>query len=343
MSRVETAARVTLSDVAARAGVSEKSVSRVVNNEPHVSEKLRNRVQEAISELNYVPDHAARSLAGTRSYTISIVLSSQGAPYAIKLIEGAYEACREAQYHLQIEDVDSTQPTAVLISQFEQILLNGRVDGMILSPPCSDNPAIMDLLETRGVPYSRISPFLDISRAPRVYIDEEKAAADIADMFLEMGHRHIGMVTGLMEHGSAVARRKGFIERIARAAPDIAVQEASGNYRFLESIDAGRTLLEGENRPTAIFAANDVSAAGVMSACAQLGLSVPADVSICGFDDSWMAQSVWPFLTTMYQPIAEMASRAAKLLIHSNSMDPGEGEVLLGHRLVMRDSMRQLG
>lgn len=336
------ASRTTMADVARLAGVSEKSVSRVVNREAHVSAALKDKVDAAIAQLGYVPDPAARSLAGSRSFTVSLMVDTRGAHYAIKLIDGAYEACKSQGYHLRIENIDSLQSDDALLERLTEVLANSRLDGFILTPPFCDNPAIMQFLETRGIAFTRVAPFCERDRAPCAFIDDAAAAAEIADLLVAKGHRHIGLVTGWMEHGSAIARRDGFLERMADIAPDATIVEASGRFTFERGMLAGRELLDTANRPTAIFAANDDSAAGVMTACAQLGLSIPDEVSICGFDDSWVAKSVWPYLTTVHQPIAEQAREATRMLIDRTGAQAGARQVLLPHRIIERDSILDL-
>ena len=334
--------RATMLDVARRAGVSEKSVSRVVNREPHVSQNLREKVEAAIAELGYVPDPAARSLAGVRSFTIGLLLDSRGLHYSMKLMEGAYEACRSFGYHLQVENLDSKMDDAAQVARLENILRTSRLDGVIVTPLFADNPAMLDFLEQQGMPYARVAPFIDRDRAPAVFMDDAAAAGEVADLLVTNGHRRIGLVTGPPRHGAAIARRTGFMERIAMIAPDAVVTEANGYFRFKDGIAAGHELLDVADRPTAIFATNDDSAAGVMTACAQLGITIPDDVSICGFDDNLVAKSVWPYLTTVHQPIAELARQAAHLLLDRHAANRGPASVLLPHRLVERDTIRNL-
>ena len=329
-------------DVARRAGVSEKSVSRVVNREPYVSQKLRDKVEAAIAELGYVPDPAARSLAGIRSFSIGLLLDTRGLHYAMKLMEGTYEACRSHGYHLQVENLDSKVDDAAQVARLDNILRTSRLDGVIVTPLFSDNPAVMDFLESQGMPYARVSPFVDRGRAPAVFMDDAAAAGEVADLLVRNGHRRIGLVTGSPRHGAATSRRAGFLDRMAIIAPDAIITEADGNFGFKEGIVAGRELLEVADRPTAIFATNDDSAAGVMTACAQLGLTVPDDVSICGFDDNFVAKMVWPYLTTVYQPIAELAQQAAHLLLDRHADTTKPANIQLQHRMVERDTIKNL-
>ncbi|MCW1382422.1 LacI family DNA-binding transcriptional regulator [Novosphingobium sp. KCTC 2891] len=325
-----------MQDVAHHAGVSLKSVSRVVNREPHVSAKLRAKVEAAIAELDYVPDMAARTLAGSRAFMIGVLFDNPSPNYTIKVQSGVYRACVENQYHLRIDNIVTTASDSDLEAQLGAILRDGRCDGFVLTPPITDNLLVLDLLEANGVPYSRIAPDIVQDRAPGVRIDDKAAAALVADHFWSLGHRRFGVITGPAAHGAAHLRREGFVERIQELGGQL-VGEATGGFSFEGGIAAGTALVTADERPTAIFACNDDSAAGAIVAISRAGLAVPRDVSICGFDDSWVAKSVWPYLTTIYQPIEEMAHAAATMLIRPDNARPQLRT--LDFRLVERDSV----
>ncbi len=328
-----------MDDVAQAAGVSMKSVSRVINREPNVTEKLRVRVQEAIDRLGYVPDLAARSLAGGRSFAIGLLFHDYGdafmPSYYPKLQSGAYRACRQQGYHLLVETVITGVPEYPDL--FERMLSTMRVDGFILPPPLSDDMPTMDVLEKLGIPFARIAPSFDLDRAPYVAIDDEAAARTMAQHLWELGHRQIGFIAGRDDHDAARLRRKGFAEALSEYGGTELV-EASGKFQFEIGIEAAKKLMLAPSPPTAIFAANDDSAAGAMAGLAQLGLTVPEDVSVAGFDDSWIALSVWPYLTTIHQPIAEMGEAVATMLIDRNGAVAEKRGKLLDYHLVVRAS-----
>lgn len=321
-------AHATMETVAKLAGVSLKSVSRVINAEPHVSEKLRAKVEAAIAQLNYVPDTAARSLAGARSFTIGLLLDNPSPHYTIKVQTGVYRACVEHQYHLQIDNIDSRVNDCELEAQLAAILRNSRTDGFILTPPLTDNPLVLDYLDRVGVRYCRIAPVQELKRSPGVVIDDFAAAAMVAERLWNRGHRRFGLVNGPADHGAASRRRDGFLQALEAYGAAQDVIEADGGFGFEGGISAGTELLRSAPRPTAIFAANDDSAAGVMVACSQAGLSIPADISVFGFDDSWVAKSVWPYLTTVYQPIEEMGFTAAKMLLENRDSSADDLKML---------------
>ncbi|WP_206245365.1 LacI family DNA-binding transcriptional regulator [Novosphingobium terrae] len=328
----------TMGDVAQKAGVSLKSVSRVINNEPHVSAKLRARVQAAIDALDYVPDTAARSLAGGRNFIISVMFDNPSPNYIIKVLSGTYRACVEHQYHLRIDQFDGATGTVCILAQLEQVLRHSRVDGFVLTPPLCDDRRILDRLDAQGLRYVRVAPTVDPGRSAAVQIDDAAAAATVADMFWRHGHRHIGLINGPELHGAAGRRRQGFLERLHTLAPDLEVSEAEGAFTFEGGMSAGGDLLDRVPGLTAIFAANDDSAAGAMTACRQRGLDVPGQISVCGFDDSPVASSVWPYLTTVYQPIEEMAYTAVNLLLARGDAD-ALAQSTLDYRLIERQSV----
>lgn len=328
--------RATIADVARLAGVSTKSVSRVVNKEPHVTPKLKQKVDAAIEALNYVPDQAARSLAGARSFTIGILFDNSSPNYITKIQLGAYSACMDAGYHLRIDHLDTTAPLEHTETRLMAILRNARSDGFILTPPISDNGEILTFLEKAGVRYSRVAPLLDEGRSPAVFMDDYAAAGEVAEMFWNLGHRRMAILNGPPSHGAATRRRAGFLDKLRDLGLEAA--EAQGNFLFDHGISATRELLSSNKHITALFATNDDSAAGAMVACAEAGRSIPGDVSICGFDDSWVARTVWPNLTTVHQPISEMGHAAAELLI-GRQHKRGEDQILLPHQLVMRHSV----
>ncbi|NKJ41756.1 LacI family DNA-binding transcriptional regulator [Novosphingobium sp. SG720] len=332
------AGSITMHDVARRAGVSLKSVSRVINREPHVSDKLRTKVEQAIAELDYVPDTAARSLAGARSFIISVLFDNPSPNYTMKLQAGAYRACVDHQYHLRIDRIDSARPDAEIVAELAALLRNGRCDGFVLTPPLADIPVVLDFLQAQGVRHVRVAPENPSAQAPGVGMDDTGAGAAVARLLWRAGHRRFGVITGPANHGAAARRRLGFLAALAELGHRGHVAEANGGFAFEGGIRAGAQLLASQPRPTAIFATNDDSAAGALVACAQAGLTVPQDISLCGFDDSWVARSVWPYLTTVYQPIEEMGYAAATLLMDRDGSDAPPLRQM-PYRLVERDSI----
>lgn len=335
------ASSVRMIDVARLAGVSLKSVSRVINGEPHVSSKLRVKVETAITELDFVPDVAARSLAGGRSFTIGVMLDNPSPHYTIKILQGAYASCAKQGYHLRIDEIKSAMSDNDVRKQLEAVCKHARVDGFILTPPLTDSPVTLDYLDEKNIEYVRVAPATDLERSSFVYIDDFAAAAEVAERLYDLGHRRYGLIVGPDSHVAALARRDGFLQRMRDLDPGVRIAAEQGGFSFEGGIVAARKLLGGTERPTAIFATNDDMAAGVLVACAENGLKVPSDVSLFGFDDSWIATSVWPSLTTVHQPIERMSAKAADVLLH-NLREPGNRQAYrLDYAILERNSVAE--
>ncbi|ENZ81385.1 MULTISPECIES: LacI family DNA-binding transcriptional regulator [Caulobacter] len=307
---------VTIVDIARQAGVSIKTVSRVINREEGVGAETRARVQAIIDRLRYRPNASARSLSSRRSYLIGVIFLEVGAYYYVGQVQvGAMRACRRAGYHLVVEQV-RTPGAMGGVQAFAQSLREARFDGVVLTPPTCDDPEVLAAIETAGLPYVRIAPDRDFDRSPYVFMDDRAAAREQTLRLWDMGHRRIAFIDGPADHGSAARRRQGYVEALrergAEPRPEWIVQ---GAFRSLSGFEAAEGLLGLPEPPTAIFAANDEMAMGVLAAAAKHGLSLPGDLSVVGFDDTPAAEAAWPRLTTIHQPTAEMAEAAVDILI----------------------------
>jgi LacI family transcriptional regulator len=320
LQRTADRASVTIYNVAEAAGVSIKTVSRVLNRELNVRPETRAQVLAAVEALNYRPNIAARSLAGARAYLIGLLFDNPSAGYMSDVQLGVTARCRAQGFHLVVEPVDTAAAGAV--AQVGELLAALRLDGLILTPPVSDHAGVLDLLDARGVPYIRISPDREPARAARVGVDDRAAARELTDRLLELGHRQIGFIRGHPDHGASHLRYEGYLEALTAAGlrPDPQRVE-QGFFTFRSGVEAAERLLE-RGGLTAIFASNDDMALGAMTVAARRGLEVPHDLSVAGFDDTPAARVVWPQLTTVRQPAADMAALAADLLIGRELRDP---------------------
>ncbi|KRA73849.1 LacI family transcriptional regulator [Caulobacter sp. Root656] len=311
----EGAEGVTIVDIARQAGVSIKTVSRVVNREDGVGPEARARIEALIAQLGYRPNVAARLLSSRRSYLIGVIFLRMGAYHYIGEVQaGAMRACRRAGYQLVVEQVgegvEGARETLI------QTLRAGRFDGLILTPPVCDDPELLNVVESHGLAYVRVAPGGDFGRSPYVFMDDTLAGQAITDRLLDLGHRRIAFIDGPQEHTAAARRRKGYLAALAsRGVALDADWIQSGDFESLSGFEAAERLLDLPNPPTAVFAANDGMAVGVLAAAAKRGLAVPGSLSVVGFDDSPVAASAWPRLTTVHQPVAEMAEAAADMLI----------------------------
>jgi LacI family transcriptional regulator len=306
---------ITIKDVAERAGVSTKTVSRVMNGEAHVRPGLRDTVMRVVEELCYRPNAFARSLSSARSYLIGMFLDDPAwSGYAAGMQRGALMRCREKHYHLVVEPVDSH------VDGWETELMASiaslRLDGAILTPPLCRLTPLLDRLDAIGLPYVRVSPGEDEARSGLVDIDEEGAAFAMTEHLIGLGHRDIGFIEGIPSHAATPKRRAGFLAAMQGAGLAVKAERiVPGDFTFRGGIEGGEALMRSSPRPTAIFASNDDMALGVSAAAAKLEIAVPTEISIAGFDDSPTARVAWPPITTIRQPVGEMASAAVDILI----------------------------
>lgn len=292
------------------------TVSRVMNGERHVSAAARERVLKAVEALDYRPNIFARGLPGNRSFLICLLVPEVIPGYVAEFQLGVIGRCRASGYHLVAQPYDSHQPR--FAEAVGDAIAALRPDGFIVGPPISDDLGVLDVLEASNTPYVRLSPGLAAERGNSISIDEIAAAQAMTELLIETGHRRIGFVRGHPDHVAASWRFDGY--RRALEAHGIAFDEAlvaQGDFDFSGGEACGAKLLSAPERPTAIFASNDDTALGVMAAANRLGLRVPQDVSVSGFDDSELALRAWPPLTTVRQPIREMAAAAAEMLINA--------------------------
>ncbi len=328
--------RATIRDVAKAAGVSIKTVSRVFNDEPNVREEIREKVRQAGRKLNYHPNVAARNLARRRSHLIGLFFENPSPAYVTELQMGALQRLRGTGYRLLIFPVENR---ADIRGAMVSTAYTSGLDGVIVTPPMCDDPAILDELLASHLPFVRIAGDTGLYTKGSVVIDDERAAFDLADYVLRLGHRRIAIVIGDATHRSARLRLAGFRRALEAAgiAPDPAL-EVQGAFTFQSGLDAGRRLLHHANRPTAILASNDDMAAGILQAAHELRIAVPQKLSVVGFDDTALAKMVWPQLTTIRQPIFEMAERAADMLLSHIGTGTAPDTVELSYDLVVRSS-----
>jgi LacI family transcriptional regulator len=306
----------TIKDVAERAGVSLKTVSRVINNEPSVHARTREKVQREIDALGYQPDPSARSLRSTRAYAIGLVYDNPNAHYIINLQRGVLSACRSNGFGLQIHPCDSSSPK--LAEELRELVHRSRLAGLVLAPPMSEQPALIHALSAAKVPFIRIiSARKDpADGSPCVYVDDRDAAYAITEHLIQLGHQRIGFLWGGSGHRSSQERYQGYEDALKDYG--IALDRkliVPGDYTFDDGFRGARKLLALKDRPSAIFGSNDEIAAGVLAAAHSDGINVPYELSIAGFEDSPFSKQSWPALTTARQATEEIARHAAQRLI----------------------------
>lgn len=333
----------TIHDVAARAGVSIKTVSRVINREPNVRDETARRVQEVIHKLKYQPNPAARNLASQQAYLIDVLYDNPSDNYMVSVLEGVLSACESAHYGVLLTPFDAASPR--LIDQVHETVSQHRVSGLVLTPPLCDHEALLKSLDANSTVYVSIGPKNDHCDNPFVAVDDRCAGHDLTEYLLGQGHRRIGFIKSHPLHGAAARRLQGYLD--AHQEHGVPVDKrliASGTFSFESGVESGRRLLHLRQRPTAIFASNDDMAAGVLHAAHEMGLQVPAQLSVAGYDDTPIARYVYPSLTTVRQPIRAMAQGAVECLIRSIRRRSGlaaDGPITqrFEYELVIRDSV----
>jgi LacI family transcriptional regulator len=337
---------VTIKDVAAEADVSLQTVSRVINDGPNVRPAIKERVQAAIEKLGYVPSLAARRMGGTRSYlllalndrdrTIAGWQSGDGTDWVDQMLLGGMLECAKNGYRMIFELVDthSSNVERELTSALGAI----HPDGVILTPPHGDNPAITNLLGQRRIPYARIGS-KDEGSGFAIAMDDRAAAETATQHLIGLGHKRVGFITGSDEYALSADRLEGYRRAMRSAGLDDAALIGKGDFTFASGVEATRRLLALENPPTGIVASSDQMSLAALDTAKERGLDVPRDLSIVSFDDTPIVKFSTPPLTAIRQPIAPMAARAAELLIAANSGEAGPATVqILPFELIVRGS-----
>ena len=300
----------TIADVARRAGVSPMTVSRVVNGETNVRTATRERVSAAIAALKYMPNQAARRLAGSRMIRIAVLYSNPSAGYLNALLMGVLNGSSITHTQLVVERCETGE------SEVAKGLIASGIDGMILPPPLCDSAKLIDLVVKAGTPAVAVASGAPDKRICAIGIDDYGAAFQMTRHLVSLGHRRIGFIIGHPNQTASSRRLAGFRDAMASAGlevPDNLVAQGMFNYR--SGLDTTEALLSVEPRPTAVFASNDDMAAASVAIAHRLGLDVPGDLTVAGFDDAALATTIWPELTTVHQPISDMASAAVEILV----------------------------
>jgi LacI family transcriptional regulator len=325
-----------IEDVAHIAGVSMKTVSRVFNHEPNVRPETRAKVEIAAKKLNYRPNPSARSLAGNRSYLIALVYDNPSPNYVMEVLSGVLDACEAAHYSMMLRPLELGNQRHV--EMIAEMVAQSAPDGLILTPPLTDDLALLQYLDAHNVRYASISPMAKNARIG-VRLDERRAVREMMAHIVALGHRRIGHIKGHREHGAAEWRLAGYKDGLRAAGIDYDKElVVPGDFSFECGLLGADRLLALDDPPTAIFAANDDTAAGVLHVATKRGLRIARDLSVFGFDDLPMARQLWPSLTTVCQPSREMGRIATEQLLSSIRDPSATGMVQVSYALHFRDS-----
>jgi len=310
-------AGATIKDVARHAGVSPMTVSRVVNGSEYVSNTTRNAVQRAVRELGYSPNLAARNLASERGERLGLLYGNPSSAYLSEFLVGALEAATRHGVQLVLE---KCEPTPVASRRAARRLLAGAVVGVVLPPPLCESAAIRTELNAARLPVVTVAAGRPAADTMCVRIDDYTAALEMTRYLIGLGHERLAFIKGHPNQSASEERWLGFTaaleetahaRRGARPPPHM----EQGFFSFRSGLDAARKLLATDPAPTAIFASNDDMAAAVIAEAHRRGLDVPRDLTVVGFDDTLIASTIWPELTTIQQPIARMAAEAVDMLV----------------------------
>jgi LacI family transcriptional regulator len=326
----------TIIDVARESGVSYSTVSRALTGYAFVKPSTRDKVLRAAEKLGYVPNQQARSLAGGRSNLIGVLVPNLGNGYIAEIIRGVDEQLAESNYNLILY---TTHRHRGKESSYVATIMNGAADGLLLVVPLTST-TYLDTLRKQNFPYVLIDQSDTQDKSSIVRATNWQGAYDATSYLIELGHRRIGFITGLMELTSATERLAGY--RAAMSEHGVPILDeliVEGDFWERGGYNAALNLLDLPQLPTAIFASNDLSAFGTMEAIRQRGLSIPEDISIVGFDDIPQAPYTYPKLTTVRQPLDQMGRTAVKLLL-GQIEQPGQGtqQVTVTTQLIVRDS-----
>jgi len=312
---------VTIRHVAAYAGVSLQTVSRVINKEPNVRPEMNRRVQASIDKLGYVPSLAAQRLSGSKSYlilalndrdrTIADWRERQGTDWVDQMLLGGMLKGAEYGYRLIFELVDTHSDHVE--RELSATIAALQPDGVILTPPHSENPLITELLASEGITFACIGTMSCAGIA--LTMDDEHAAALATGHLSDLGHRRIGFIAGSPEYSLSAWRVTGWMAEMARRGLPTDGLMAQGDFSYESGESAARALLLSGNPPTAIIASNDRMVLACLAVARELGLAVPADLSLISFDNTPVVRFTQPPLTAVDQPVAETASRAVELII----------------------------
>lgn len=312
--------RPTINDIARFAQVSKKTVSRVLNKSPFVSAETRERIESIIARTSYSPDPQARGLAFRRSFLVGLIFDNPNPQYVVNMQQGILDGLRGSGFELVIHPCDRHSLTNLAdIRHFVERL---KLFGVILTPSVSEDEQLARMLEQIKCSYVRIASVLLDHPERMIVSHDRKGGEQAARHLVELGHRRIGFISGPLTFRSSHERRAGLEEGLTAAGVQLRPEWVMlGAYTFESGVTCGRALLSRAERPTAIFCANDEMACGLLHAARDMGLRVPEDLSVVGFDDFQVATQTFPALTTLRSPIRTIGKLAAQKLF-DGAADP---------------------
>lgn len=331
-------ANITIQDVAKAAGVSVSTVSRVLNDRDHVAPETYQRVRAVIEELGYTSSLAAKSMRSYQTKVIGLVMPDVEDPFSVQVMRGINRAIEEFDYDLIVYTGGNPKRESLAVREQRYVsLLSSITDGIIIAAPAAAT-------FPTGTPIVIVDPNKTSPDYPTVIATNRAGALAVMEYLISLGHRRIGFIGGRPELQSAAQRLQGYKDGLRQA--DIPLDREliqAGDYSMETGFTCAQRLLNLPNPPTAIFAANDQSAIGVIRAAQEAGLRVPDDLSVVGFDNTFEAAHMNPGLTTVDQSIDEMSYVATEMLIsliQGESLDSNLYEIPT--QPIVRDSCRAI-
>jgi LacI family transcriptional regulator len=335
---------VTIDEVALLAGVSPMTVSRVMNGHGKVRDSTRENVMRAVRELDYTPNLAASSLAAAQHTRVALIYTNPSSAYLRELLVGALSGAARTAAQLVIDTWDDLSAEE---ERSAARVLAKSVAGVILPPPLCESKAVIKEFVSAGIPVVAIASGRFSSEISCVRIDDFRASKEITAHLIAQRHTRIGYIKGHPNQTASAHRYEGFQAALSEAGivhDETLVQQ--GYYTYKSGLEAAEKLLAHRRRPTAIFASNDDMAAAVISVAHRKGMDVPRDLSVVGFDDTFAATTVWPELTTIHQPVSDMADSAIDILLRNIRRKDRSTRMVVDHvaphQLVIRDSVAPL-
>jgi LacI family transcriptional regulator len=327
----------TIVDVAKRAGVSSMTVSRVINGRSGVSAETRAAVEDAIKALAYTPNVAARNLVNSTELRIGIIYSNASAAFMSEFLTGVFEEASSRGARLLLLKGEGGRPPPV--EAIEDLVASG-LSGALLAPPLGEAPDVLRVLRDAGCAMAAVGAYQSPGTIC-VRIDDRAASYQMTRLLLDLGHRQLGFILGNPDQAASAERMAGFYAAV-RETGGVEVQVVQGDFTYASGLAAAEHLLALPKRPTAIFASNDDMAAAVVSVAHRRHLDVPSELAVAGFDDTTLANTLWPPLTTVHQPVRALAAEALSLLIAEIAAKKGKSrvprETILDHGIVERQS-----
>ena len=334
--------RPTINDVARLSGVSKRTVSRVINGATNVGTSTREKIQKVIDELGFSPDKQARGLAASRSFLLGLIYDNPDALFIDQVQRGVLGVCSEKGYELVVHPCNYAE--ADFVEKCVKFVKRSNIDGVAILPPVSESKELAKALSDNNINYVRMAS-VDLDDHANIVVSDDRAAlSDLARYLVSLGHRDIAVISGPQKYYSSIERLEGFcdtLEELGITLPENNIIEGKNSYE--SGISCARQLLIQSNRPGVIFANNDEMAAGVLKVAHEMGIKVPEELSIAGFDDNLLASRVIPSLTTVQRPVNAMASLAAKKIIAMIENQPSDEleNYLVKPHLIIRESTKK--